>query len=877
MRLTWPFTGRAGGMRRVEAALSDDETAGIAICGAAGVGKSRMAREVLDAAEAQGWQTRRVAGTACARGLPLGALSSWAESSDEDGLALVCSVIELLTAAPANTAVVIGVDDAHLLDDLSMFVVHEIIHRKAAKVLLTVRDDEPIPTAIQEFWKLEQFERLELEPLSDDDTAGLLSATLGGSVDPHTARALWGLTRGNALYLRHIVEHEIAEGRLTADNGYWRWSGEPVVPHSLVEMIESAIGMLPDEVGTVIDMLAVCEPIGLAALQRLTDPQAVEDADIHGLLRLDYLEHGIEVRAAHPLYSEVRRARAAPTRLRRLRGLAAKELAAAANADEMQVVVRRAMLSAESDLPPDPDLLIRGAQGAVCLGDLPLAERLAGIADHAGGGVEARFLRAHALSWVGRGADSEEVLAGIDVAGLTDDDLARLTYLRASNLLWGLNDPARAKRVIDEGGARAGTRSGRMCIDAISTVYWFAADRPDAALDTCTGVRLDDLPPIVGAETAWALASIHADAGRTADAVALAEAGYAIATRCLDAPHMRFNIADTHVSALVLAGRLDEAQEIASWASGQAADLPGTAHALGPAIAGRAALGAGCLESACSLLSQAVKALSANGHEGGWGYRYGIPRATALAMRGSKDEAAWVLAGLVDRPFRLLDYERSLAQAWAAPGQGASSEAVTIMRSAAERCSQEGRFAAEVLCLQTAVQFGDPSCEPRLRELEAIVEGPRVGLAARFAAAMRVSDADELASVSELFEAAGDRVAAVDAAAHASEAYRRQDLRGSALTWATRAEALAEECGADTPVLRQVREPLPLTDREREIALLVGQGLSNREIAERLTLSVRTVEGYVYKAMTKTGTTNRAELAALLRTPPRRTPPRDPS
>jgi DNA-binding CsgD family transcriptional regulator len=60
---------------------------------------------------------------------------------------------------------------------------------------------------------------------------------------------------------------------------------------------------------------------------------------------------------------------------------------------------------------------------------------------------------------------------------------------------------------------------------------------------------------------------------------------------------------------------------------------------------------------------------------------------------------------------------------------------------------------------------------------------------------------------------------------------------------------------------------LPLTDREREIVMLIGKGLSSREIAERLTLSVRTVESHVYRAMLKTGTTSRDELAALLPRP----------
>ena len=51
---------------------------------------------------------------------------------------------------------------------------------------------------------------------------------------------------------------------------------------------------------------------------------------------------------------------------------------------------------------------------------------------------------------------------------------------------------------------------------------------------------------------------------------------------------------------------------------------------------------------------------------------------------------------------------------------------------------------------------------------------------------------------------------------------------------------------------------------KREIVMLIGEGLSNRAVAERLTLSVRTVESHIYRAMLKTGTTSRDELAALL-------------
>jgi DNA-binding CsgD family transcriptional regulator len=65
-------------------------------------------------------------------------------------------------------------------------------------------------------------------------------------------------------------------------------------------------------------------------------------------------------------------------------------------------------------------------------------------------------------------------------------------------------------------------------------------------------------------------------------------------------------------------------------------------------------------------------------------------------------------------------------------------------------------------------------------------------------------------------------------------------------------------------VLRKASERLPLSDREREIAMLIGLGLSNGAIADRLTLSVRTVEGHIYRAMSKTGASDRDELAAML-------------
>ena len=263
MRLAWPLTGRAEELRSIGTAIADPVSAGIVVCGAAGVGKSRVAREALAVATSEGCVVRWVVGTTAGRSLPFGALSSWAAPAGSNSLQLVRAVIEALSAAPGGAPVVVGVDDVHLLDDLSTFVLQQIVQRGAAKLVLTARNGEPIPAATQELWAGALFDRLDVQPLSQEETTALVSAVFGGPLDPDAARCLWRLTHGNPLYLRNIVEREVTDGRLVAQRGCWHWTGKPVLPPGLLELIESRIGALSPSVSDVVDVLAVGEPLEL--------------------------------------------------------------------------------------------------------------------------------------------------------------------------------------------------------------------------------------------------------------------------------------------------------------------------------------------------------------------------------------------------------------------------------------------------------------------------------------------------------------------------------------------------------------------------------------------------------------------------------------
>jgi RNA polymerase sigma factor (sigma-70 family) len=79
-------------------------------------------------------------------------------------------------------------------------------------------------------------------------------------------------------------------------------------------------------------------------------------------------------------------------------------------------------------------------------------------------------------------------------------------------------------------------------------------------------------------------------------------------------------------------------------------------------------------------------------------------------------------------------------------------------------------------------------------------------------------------------------------------------------------ELIAEaERSARARTLRPVEDRL--TRREREVADLAARGLTNRQIADLLVISVRTVENQLYRAYAKLGVAGRNQLGAELGRP----------
>ena len=101
--------------------------------------------------------------------------------------------------------------------------------------------------------------------------------------------------------------------------------------------------------------------------------------------------------------------------------------------------------------------------------------------------------------------------------------------------------------------------------------------------------------------------------------------------------------------------------------------------------------------------------------------------------------------------------------------------------------------------------------------------------------------------------------------AGAASAFHRSGRAASARTARAHTGALLARCeGAQTPALTAATVGEVLTRREREVALLAARGITNREIAQRLVVSVRTIESHLAQSYRKLGVSDRSQLGRML-------------
>ena len=353
---------------------------------------------------------RSAAGSSAARAIPLGAFVNWLPAEIPEPVRAAGEVVNELIKGVGPRPCIVVVDDAHLLDDISAFMLQQLVDRRLARLVLTVCSGATVSDPVSALWRDRSIQRVDLQPLGQADCLNLLESVLGGSVDPVSERQLWSLTRGNVNFLRRIFEQEVCVGRLRRTDGTWTWLPGVAVPSSVCELIEHQIGELTDEMADTVDLLSVAEPLTLRTLVDIVGREPVEQAEQRGLIIVDGREEPI-VRLAHPLYGAVRRLRAGHIRLRRLRGTVASRLEPDGDARH---ILRRGTLQLDSDIVAIPQDMLRAGEAALWTGDTWLALRFAQAAVAAGGGWRASLACAEAHTMAGELDEAERLLVADD-------------------------------------------------------------------------------------------------------------------------------------------------------------------------------------------------------------------------------------------------------------------------------------------------------------------------------------------------------------------------------------------------------------------------------------------------------------------------------
>ena len=860
----WPLVGREAELERIALARVDVDCRGVVVSAGAGVGKSRLAREAHAAAERDGALVDWVQATSSAAAVPLGAFAGLIpdDARSENALDLMRHSTDALLTRASGRKIVLGVDDAQLLDPVSAALVLHLTTTASAFVIATVRSGEPCPDAIVSLWKDAGARRIELRRLSDEAVTTLVETGLGGPVEQAALRWLVQSSQGNALYVRELVQAAVESGTLAQSRGLWRLTGPPEVSASLIDLVSRRMAGLDEELRAPLELLAIGEPLRLDELTALADFSALVEAESLGLVVVD--PAGMEVRLGHPLYGEVL-CRELPVLRARQQRLRVAETLQQRDPLTPAVALRvaRLLLDAGAEIPSG--LLVDAARAANLAGDPGLGAQLAASALGDGAGLPAALVLARAHAVRNRFEDAEAVLAAAAADVQADDRGIDYLEQRAHVLFWGLNRHAETETLLD--GAR----------DWSPDPGWQRRLQP---LRVAYAAILEGFDDSVGA-----LAELVADRDLDAATRRMAERRLAL--------------------SLFFSGRMREARSLAREVL-PSIPLTGYSDALALGLWRLLGFesGDGLAELEASMTKTLQEAVRANDHEAAGHAAFSLGYTRFLAGR-YRDAARWYeeaelhfeaqdtfgtlihvralrvgvdyftgdldgMAASLERLSATLDGREPLssqvayvarAEGWAARARSGAAGVERFLRGAADLSHMPG-LAAQLV--YEALRAGAPpaGAADELARLAERCDGRFTDAYAAHAAALAARDGDALLAVAAELADIGALVYATEAATAAARRFVETGRDDSARRAAARARELhVPGQGAEPPVVDGLDgAAVELTRREEQLVELARRNLSNAEIAERLVLSVRTVETHLYRAMRKLGVSDRREL-----------------
>ena len=853
-----------------------DRPGSVVLRGPAGIGKTHVAQAVAERLERDGVAVRRIAGGDAQRRLAFGALLHLLPVSDAPVTAEFELVQRLRGALVEQGATsVLFVDDIGLLDERSAGLIESVVLQGDAVLLATERTEmsgRPFDHDLSALLR-SHAASIEVEPLPPERSADLL-VEWGGPGEIGSVRRLVEMSLGNPLVLRELWTAVEAGGEARMEGGLWHLDEFRPSGHSLERLVADHLDRLGGQDWELLRCLAVAGTLPRRLAVRI-DQESLERLERDGLVV------GEPVSVRHRLYAEVILGSLSDEAVRRV----CSKLVATVGPDDDVDAARLGswLLRAEHDV--DDHVARRGAAQALARWENDLALRLLdSIAEPT---VDDLVQRVWALA---NGGDLDRAADAADLAverSTTDDErvatvLARAelwalqmnrrhdAYAELSRIRASVDDPTLWSRIdgatvlcsrmtgnrqlaeealasVDSGALLAATASTSQTTDS-STPAGGGAGGDEMATDSELELAL-----AVGEAFGRVFSGSFEAAGPAIDA------GLAIAERRGERHSwVRLRIADALRAAL--GGEIARSRRIVDDEL-ELADLSGVrpAHVVWLGLAGHLAQVEGDFELAERRAREAVRAGEHVDDLGAAGFVRGD--LTALMVEFGRPP-------LEDPRSSPIGLARALVR------QASSDRADDVAADLAASTAESGYVMwAPWVAWESARRGPSPRCADLLASWADGIDGSVVEAFARHARGYLDGDVDAVVEAATSLESSGVVMPALES--HVLAAGIEVDRRGASVEVRRRLVRVVNATRRVRPHLPPAvaerlevvveRAEMP-TVRQMEIARAAADEMTSREIADRLVLSVRTVDNHLAAVYRKLGCSGRDELGSLLST-----------
>lgn len=818
----WATVPRPQQVAEIRAALEEGRSA--VVIGAAGVGKTHLVGTVL-------------------RELSLNAGDAVLAFSGAD---IPAGPIAQLVAGSGHPSPVVRVEDAHELSPQAARELTALARSGAARVLVTLRPAAAGRAPWLKLWKDEVAARVDVLPFTDLEVDQLLHHTLGGPTTPNTFIRMMSRTGGNAFFLRETIHAELSAGLLTQRQGVWLGTRDAPLTARVRDYVRGELAQLSAREQEALELVALAGELPVRQLLSIVPDGVLGDLITDEVISVEAagpLDSALvpTARVPHPMVAEAVRALMPPDRGRRLHELL--RASEGAGGEPPAMVLHTVTWALEHGLELPPDRVVLALREATRLNRWTAVERIS-TAALSGGIAQPEVLLRRAYAWrvlfeparaVADLAAAHELLQEPSADPML---VARLAEMRADLHQYHENDLVAAVNCLDEARDRLATHReadtlatarARQFLEVARTARLGHGGRFDLSVAPALAM-LEDPDPHA---THVLLRLVHSAAlglgqmGRLSQARALCERYEPLVPPGVETVPLwvgddivmaRFHVhrwegdvqamEDVFTHAPGTRSRFGMHEAYTQIGMGMLAAARGHwSEARGHLVTASARYAVDDLNGVGAYAtSMEALALAATGDA--LGAREAIDRTRATPLRVSASLESDLRLNLVD------------AECWLG-----SDRARTEATALARWCRERGLHRTELEAWhRTLIAPGPPMPDEvleRIRELGEQVSAPRPQALVAHATALVDGDT-ALAQIAE------------------------RDL-GSCGLWLPPRGAAAT-----------------LTRREREIAALAAGGLSSRAIAERFTLSVRTIDSHLSRVYTKLGVKSRRELALAL-------------